>query len=63
MAPMGTRPASEIGAVTQRQIDYYEERTKGGVGTVMVEVTSLRDIYPVPMALSVGLKLTTKQRF
>jgi len=45
MAPMGTRPASEIGAVTQRQIDYYEKRNKGGVGTIMVEVTSVD--YPL----------------
>ncbi len=39
MAPMGTRLASEIGAVTQRQIDYYSERAKGGVGTIITEVT------------------------
>jgi 2,4-dienoyl-CoA reductase-like NADH-dependent reductase (Old Yellow Enzyme family)/thioredoxin reductase len=39
MAPMGTRLASEIGGVTQRQIDYYAERAKGGVGTIITEVT------------------------
>ena len=39
MAPMGTRLASEIGGVTQRQIDYYAERAKGGIGTVITEVT------------------------
>jgi 2,4-dienoyl-CoA reductase-like NADH-dependent reductase (Old Yellow Enzyme family) len=60
---MGTRPASEIGAVTQRQIDSYEERNKGGVGTIMVEVTTLQGIYPVRIALSVGSRSTTKQRF
>lgn len=38
MAPMGTRLASEIGGVTQRQIDYYVERAKGGVGTIITEV-------------------------
>ena len=38
MAPMGTRLASEIGGVTQRQIDYYAERAKGGVGTIITEV-------------------------
>lgn len=37
MAPMGTRMASEIGAVTQRQIDYYAERAKGGVGTIITD--------------------------
>ncbi|MCK4791000.1 MAG: FAD-dependent oxidoreductase, partial [Desulfobacteraceae bacterium] len=45
MAPMGTRLASEMGAVTQRQIDYYEERAKGGVGAIIVEVTSVD--YPL----------------
>jgi len=39
MAPMGTRLASEIGGVTQRQIDYYAERAKGGIGTIITEVT------------------------
>lgn len=37
MAPMGTRMASEIGGVTQRQIDYYAERAKGGVGTIITD--------------------------
>jgi len=45
MAPMGTRLASEMGAVTQRQIDYYEERARGGVGAIIVEVTSVD--YPL----------------
>jgi len=39
MAPMGTRLANEIGAVTQRQIDYYAERARGGIGTIITEVT------------------------
>lgn len=30
MAPMGTRMGSEIGGVTQKLIDYYVERGKGG---------------------------------
>ncbi|MFH1480056.1 MAG: FAD-dependent oxidoreductase [Pseudomonadota bacterium] len=38
MAPMGTRLASEIGGVTQRQIDHYVERAKGGIGTIITEV-------------------------
>jgi 2,4-dienoyl-CoA reductase-like NADH-dependent reductase (Old Yellow Enzyme family)/thioredoxin reductase len=37
MAPMATRLASENGAVTQRLIDYYVERAKGGVGTIITE--------------------------
>jgi len=39
MAPMGTRLASETGEVTQRQIEYYAERAKGGIGTIITEVT------------------------
>lgn len=45
MAPMGTRMASEVGGVTQKQIDYYAERAKGGVGTIIVEITSVD--YPL----------------
>jgi 2,4-dienoyl-CoA reductase-like NADH-dependent reductase (Old Yellow Enzyme family)/thioredoxin reductase len=45
MAPMGTRLASEIGAVTERQIRYYRERAAGGVGTVIVECTAVD--YPL----------------
>jgi len=45
MAPMGTLMASEVGGVTQKQIDYYAERAKGGVGTIIVEITSVD--YPL----------------
>jgi len=41
MSPMGTRLANEAGAVTQRQINYYVERAKGGVGTIIVECTAV----------------------
>lgn len=41
MAPMGTRLANEIGGVSQRQIDYYAERARGGVGTIIVEITGV----------------------
>jgi 2,4-dienoyl-CoA reductase-like NADH-dependent reductase (Old Yellow Enzyme family)/thioredoxin reductase len=41
MAPMGTRLANEVGGVSQRQIDYYAERAKGGVGTIIVEITGV----------------------
>lgn len=37
MPAMGTRFADENGAVTQRLIDYYVERTKGGVGLIIVQ--------------------------
>ncbi len=39
MPPMGTNYALKDGSVTQRQIDYYEERSKGGVGLVIVEIS------------------------
>ncbi|MEM4581837.1 MAG: FAD-dependent oxidoreductase, partial [Candidatus Korarchaeum sp.] len=37
MAPMCTRLASADGSVTQKMIDYYVARAKGGVGTIIVE--------------------------
>ncbi|MEM2959682.1 MAG: hypothetical protein QW261_15380, partial [Candidatus Jordarchaeaceae archaeon] len=37
MPPMGTNFAAEDGSVTQRIIDYYRERARGGVGLVIVE--------------------------
>jgi 2,4-dienoyl-CoA reductase-like NADH-dependent reductase (Old Yellow Enzyme family)/thioredoxin reductase len=39
MPPMATNYASEDGEVTDRQIDYYAERAKGGVGLVIVEIS------------------------
>jgi len=39
MPPMGTSLGSDDGFVTQRAIDYYEERAKGGVGLIIVELT------------------------
>jgi len=39
MPPMATNFALKDGTVTDRQIDYYEERAKGGVGLVIVEIT------------------------
>jgi 2,4-dienoyl-CoA reductase-like NADH-dependent reductase (Old Yellow Enzyme family)/thioredoxin reductase len=45
MAPMGTRLASPIGAVTERQIEYYRERAKGGIGTIITEITCVD--YPL----------------
>ena len=39
MPPMGTGYA-EQGYVSQRQIDYYEARAKGGAGLIIIEVTA-----------------------
>jgi 2,4-dienoyl-CoA reductase-like NADH-dependent reductase (Old Yellow Enzyme family)/thioredoxin reductase len=39
MAPMANRLNDEFGAVTQRFIDFYVERAKGGAGLIIVENT------------------------
>jgi 2,4-dienoyl-CoA reductase-like NADH-dependent reductase (Old Yellow Enzyme family)/thioredoxin reductase len=41
MPPMATNYASTEGFVTQRQIDYYVERAKGGFGYINVEHTGI----------------------
>ena len=41
MPPMGTNYATEDGYVTKRLLDYYEERAKGGVGLIIVEVACI----------------------
>lgn len=37
MAPMVPLLATENGGVTQRMIDYYAERARGGVGLIILE--------------------------
>ena len=37
MAPMVTRYAGDSGEVTQRMVDYYQERARGGVGLIVTE--------------------------
>ena len=39
MAPMANRLNAESGAVTQRFIDFYVERAKGGTGLIIIENT------------------------
>lgn len=39
MAPMVVQLAAESGAVTERTVDYYARRAKGGAGLVIVEAT------------------------
>lgn len=43
MAPMATHFADEKGALTERQINYYSERAKGGVGLIITESCCVRD--------------------
>jgi len=40
MPPMGTGYGDEGGYVSQRHIDYYEARARGGVGLIITEVTA-----------------------
>lgn len=43
MAPMLTCSANTLGEVTQRMVDYYVERAKGGVGTIIIEGEDIDD--------------------
>lgn len=43
MPAMVTCTANSIGEVTQRMVDYYVERAKGGVGTIIVEAMDIDD--------------------
>lgn len=43
MSPMATHFADEIGALTERQINYYCERAKGGSGLIITESCCVRD--------------------
>lgn len=43
MPAMITLLANENGGVTERMIDYYEERAKGGVGLIIVESAYVRE--------------------
>ncbi len=52
MPPMGTRYPSFGGTVTQRLIDYYVERARGGVGLIIVHFASINlegisSLYPL----------------
>lgn len=49
MPAMGTRFASENGAVTRQLIDYHVERAKGGVGLQIVEQSFINEERPACM--------------
>ena len=55
MAPMETRMSTLDGDVTQRMIDYYAERAKGGAGLVIVENTFVDDLASRSSLASSGL--------
>lgn len=41
MAPMGTHSSDAKGYVSDRKIDYYVERAKGGIGLIIIEGTKV----------------------
>lgn len=48
MMPMATDMADKDGIVTPRQIRYYQERAKGGIGMIIHEYTGVDDIDSIP---------------
>jgi 7beta-hydroxy-3-oxochol-24-oyl-CoA 4-desaturase len=54
MAPMATDFANPDGTPSQRMLDYYEARARGGVGLIILEVTSIDEGSPyVPNTLGI----------
>lgn len=47
MPPMNSRTANTDGTVSQRTIDYYTRRARGGVGLVVVEIVAVDPVYVV----------------
>lgn len=48
MMPMATDMADKDGIVTRRQIKYYQERAKGGIGMIINEYTGVDDVDSIP---------------
>lgn len=46
MAPMTTNWAPEDGTISQKMIDYWEARAKGGVGLIIFEVVTVDGAFP-----------------
>jgi 2,4-dienoyl-CoA reductase-like NADH-dependent reductase (Old Yellow Enzyme family)/thioredoxin reductase len=46
MAPMGTDGATDDETISQKQINYYEARAKGGVGLIISEVSTVDPLSP-----------------
>lgn len=54
MPPMGTNYAEEDGSVSERMIDYYEARAKGGAGLIIVEGSAPSLESTMPHQASLG---------
>ena len=48
MVPMATDMADRNGIITSRQIRYYQERAKGGIGMIINEYTGVDDVDSIP---------------
>jgi NAD(H)-dependent 7beta-hydroxy-3-oxo-delta4-cholenoic acid oxidoreductase len=46
MAPMGTLWSRNDGGVSEKMIDHYEARARGGVGLIIFEVTTIDERFP-----------------
>ena len=46
MAPMATDFANQDGTISQRMIDYFEARARGGVGLIIMEVVTIDELSP-----------------
>jgi 2,4-dienoyl-CoA reductase-like NADH-dependent reductase (Old Yellow Enzyme family)/thioredoxin reductase len=59
MPPMNTNFATEDGSVTERTIEYYKERARGGVGLVIVEGAY---VHPLGRGLDHQISLTSDDK-
>jgi len=54
MAPMATGFANPDSTVSQKLMDYHEARAKGGVGLIILGVTTVDEYFPYPVTLSLS---------
>jgi NAD(H)-dependent 7beta-hydroxy-3-oxo-delta4-cholenoic acid oxidoreductase len=54
MAPMATQFANPDSTVSQKLMDYHEARAKGGVGLIILGVTTVDEYFPYPVTLSLS---------
>ncbi|MFO8101330.1 MAG: NAD(P)/FAD-dependent oxidoreductase [Dehalococcoidia bacterium] len=55
MAPMATNWANQDGTISERLSDYFEARAKGGVGLIILEVTTVDNAFPyVPCTIGLA---------
>ena len=57
MTPMGTNYGETSGEMSNRHMNYYSLRAKGGTGLIILENANIE--YPVPMAQARSASITT----